>query len=214
MKLPPTNVSVPRSGSASSSASRSASVPTPSTYVRKAPIPRSPRRTRRRPSGFVVKWSGIDMTTEYPVYDSDGDSTDGEYENGRDSSAWVTIQDTAGHQEDGVSTHLMSNTASPVVVAASSTVVSSDADPAGSWAVVISPQVMRRQLSQNLWHLAGPLDGMGNLPIPPTKQNAMLVHTCLLPPFWFSFPFSSPVAPPFSIPLPPFSWRSEETVCH
>ncbi|KAK1755442.1 hypothetical protein QBC47DRAFT_452069 [Echria macrotheca] len=120
-------------------------VPSPPVYVRKA-VPHSPRGPRRRRSGLVVKWSGVDLTTEYPVYDSDDDG-----------SGWETIQETVS-QEDGVSTHLSSHDAS--VVAAES-----------------NPKILDKQLSQNVWRLSGPVDAMASLPIPATKQNALLVHT-------------------------------------
>ncbi|KAK0645733.1 hypothetical protein B0T16DRAFT_373859 [Cercophora newfieldiana] len=136
------------------------------THVRKAPVPKSPRGTRRRPSGFVVKWSGIDMTTEYPVYDSDDDSEDG------DASAWETIREPAS-QEDGVSTHLISYDSS--ISRVTSPVTSSSTTT--NMVEILNLAGIQRHHSQNLWHLAGPLDGMTNLPIEATKQNAMLVHT-------------------------------------
>jgi len=138
---------------------------------RRAPIPRSPRGTRRRPSGFVVKWSGIDMTTEYPVYNSDDDSEDG-----GDTSAWETIQEPST-QEDGVSTHLASYDPSKSQVASPTTASTTSSTEFGS-VVVLNPEAAYRQPLQDLWHLAGPLHGMTNLPIEATKQNAMLVHTC------------------------------------
>jgi len=94
-----------------------------------------------------VKWSGVDLTTEYPVYDSDDDG-----------SGWETIGEPVS-QEDGVSTHLSPHDAS--VIAAES-----------------SPKSFDKQLSQNVWRLSGPVDAMTSLPIPATKQNALLVHTC------------------------------------
>lgn len=34
------------------------------------------------------------------------------------------------------------------------------------------------QPKYNLWHLSGHADGLAQLPIEPTKQNAVLVQTC------------------------------------
>ena len=138
-------------------------------YARKGPVPKSPRGTRRRPSGFVVKWSGIDMTTEYPIYNSDDDS-----DNGGEASAWETIQEPTA-QEDGVSTHLVSYEPSPSRVTSPTTSSTTTAA-----IEILNPAAFHRRPFQNLWHLAGPLEGMASLPIEVTKQNAMLVHTC-----WF-----------------------------
>ncbi|KAK0714690.1 hypothetical protein B0H67DRAFT_536573 [Lasiosphaeris hirsuta] len=142
-------------------------VPSVSTYTRKAPVPWSLRAGRRRRSGLVVKWSGIDMTTEYPVYDSDDD----------ESSPWETIEETIPHNSDSTQIAPSYNTVPqatlPVIVSPAS-----DRRPSTPTSVIVlNPKATYHQTPQQLWHLAGPVDGMGNLPIQATKQNAMLVHT-------------------------------------
>ncbi|KAM7195787.1 hypothetical protein V8F20_007357 [Naviculisporaceae sp. PSN 640] len=118
-------------------------------YKRKVPIPRasSPKhRPHAKRNVIVARWSGVNLTTEYPIYQPSLDS---------DSSVWETIEES---QE---------------ATRPTATEPPPPRRPARKALSFSSPQ------RQNVWRLAGPVDGMAlaALPIPATHQNAMLVHT-------------------------------------
>ena len=147
-------------------------------YIRKAPIPSpSPKSPKSRQQNktkrpvILARWSGVNLTTEYPIYQPDLD---------HDSSVWETIEEfptSTSAQPSGAVT----KAASPV-------------RPVRQPLTFLTPQ------RQNVWRFSGPSDGMGALPIPATRENALLIHTCL------SFhstlrrqlltPYSCQVAPP------------------
>ncbi|KAK3934849.1 hypothetical protein QBC46DRAFT_398800 [Diplogelasinospora grovesii] len=138
-------------------------------YARKAPIPpRSPTsnaRRRVRPGpGRVVRWSGVNMTTEYPAIDSDDD----------ESSPWETVR---GESSDNIPA-APSRTTSPWT--SSTTTVASGSGTSTALILANAAQKTPTPINQHdghMYHFIGPLDGMTNLPMQATKQNAMLVHT-------------------------------------
>ncbi|KAM7216238.1 hypothetical protein V8F06_008357 [Rhypophila decipiens] len=121
----------------------------PRPYQRRVPIPRprasSPKhRPQSKRNVIVARWSGVNLTTEYPIYQPDLDN---------DLSVWETIEDSPEATPDQTNP--------------------SEKSPSHKALSFSSPQ------RQNVWRFAGPVDGMAlaALPIPATKQNAMLVHT-------------------------------------
>lgn len=113
---------------------------------------------------MAVKWSGIEIATEYPFplspeldSNNEGEAVEERHQPGVDIDTSVDEKQILVHAATVLGERQwLGGRSHGQLVRGGRTVTN----------------------KQNLWYLAGPLDSMSSLPIAPTKQNAILIHTC------------------------------------
>lgn len=118
-----------------------------------------PSMTTKRSKGLVGRWSGVEVTTEYPA-----------------SQSSKVMRGPAGQIAESNSPLVSEHRKKPGRIRPSSqsyhhAASVEDESESGS---------AKRDDGRGLWQLSGPVECMLNLPMGATKQNAMLVHTCKL----------------------------------
>lgn len=168
-----------------------------SRYPRRLPPSWSPvlDRRRRRGPGFVVRWSGVNLTTEYPVCED------------FDDDEWETIPTSStlhppSHNTKPSRKSSPSQSSHFYDVVRSRTPSSSTASGGQDVELINPHRALQANSTGHLWYLNAPADCMGNLPISATRENAVLVKTCV----YSRIPASSP-----SAPLPARHCRSAPT---
>jgi hypothetical protein len=126
---------------------------------------RRPTPGQKRRRGLVGRWSGVDVTTEYPAFhEPDGEEA---------IPLGMVGRAAKGASRTAVSSLVSIRDTTPCRLQSSSR-------PYRECGLLGDELDAKSETKHDgLWRFSGPVDCMLSLPIGATKQNAMLVHTCM-----------------------------------